>query len=400
MKQAIIYLLLAAIAFSCDMKKNKEAKPSGFLKIYNENTYSNQYTPLDIEQTSDGGFLILSAAKIEISAFPGVYIMKIDKDGAVQATELLSDIYVSAAPNLVRNGNQYYLVCMDRQNLGTYILEVSESGESDQHAFIDVIQYPLSVELDEASGQLLIQHYNKDDLQTLVTRVSTTGSVSASRAFGIGSGGFDVEQPIIDHLTGNGKKYPFLNGKLSGNTYYFNGFYNYTLSLCMFDFNWDAEDDPAAAQGYRDERCISSVVSMGGNTIATSRYAYGDNFIIPSATVPVTSGSFSTSSDMQGFLIPELIRDAPITLKLMTLNGRSILVYASTTKSSQVVLFAYDAVTNQLIGTKYLGATNPYAMANIVQTTDDGIAVLATTQVAGRFSRIAVFKLGKDELGW
>lgn len=400
MKHTSIYILFLVSLFSCDMKKNKDAEPSGFLKIYNENSYSNQYTPLDIEQTSDGGFLILSAAKIEISAFPGVYIMKIDKNGTVQAAELLYDIYVSAAPNLVRNGNQYYLVCMDRQNLGTYILEVSESGETTQRAFIDVLQYPLSVELDETSGQLLIQHYNKDDLQTLVTRVSTTGAVTASRAFGIGSGDFNVEQPIIDHLTGNGKKYPFLNGKLSGNTYYFNGFYNYTLSLCMFEFNWNAEDDPAAAQGYRDERCISSVVPMGGNTIATSRYGYGDNFIIPSATVPVGSGSFSSSSDMQGFLIPELIRDAPIALKRMTLNGRSLLVYASTTKSSQVVLFAYDAGSKQLIGTKYLGATNPYAMANIVQTTDDGIAVLATTQVAGRFSRIAVFKLGKEELGW
>lgn len=400
MKQVILYILLVASIFSCDIKKNKNAEPSGFLKIYNENSYSNQYTPLDIEQTSDEGFLILSAAKIEISAFPGIYIMKIDKNGSVQSAELLSDIYVSAVPNLIRNGNECFVVCMDRQNLGTHILEVAESGKTTERAFVDVMQYPLSAELDNSNAQIIIQHYNKDDLQTLVTRVSTTGAVTASRAFGIGSGDFNVEQPIIDHLTGNGKKYPFLNGKLSGNTYYFNGFYNYTLSLCMFDFNWNNEDEPAAAQGYRDERCISSVVPMGGNNIATSRYAYGDNFIIPSATVPVTSSAFSSSSDMEGFLIPEFIRDAPMALKLLSLNGREVLVYASTTKNAQVALFTYDAVSKQLLATKYLGATNPYAMANIIQTIDGGIAVLATTQVAGRFSRIAVFKLSKDELGW
>lgn len=400
MKNLILYILLVGCAFSCDIKKNNDAQPSGFLKIYNENTYSNQYTPLDIEQTADEGFLILSAEKITTSAFPGIYIMKIDKNGSVQSAKSLSDTYVSAAPNLIRNGNEYYVVCMDRQNLGTYIMQVSESGEATQQAFIDVMQYPLSAELDETNGQILIQHYNKDDLQTLVTRVSKTGVVSASRTFGIGSGDFDVEQPIIDHLTGNGKKYPFLNGKLSGNTYYFNGFYNYTLSLCMFDFNWAPEDEPAAAQGYRDERCISSVLPMGTNEIATSRYAYGDNFIIPSATVPVNSGDFSANTDMNGFLIPEFIRDAPISLKAMTLNGKNVIVYASTTKSSQVALFAYDANSKQLLGTKYLGATNPYAMANITQTSDGGIAVLATTQVAGRFSRIAVFKVANSELGW
>lgn len=400
MKCTILVIVFAIALVSCDLKKNKEAEPAGFLKIYNENTYSNQYTPLDIEQTPDEGFLILSAAKIAVSAFPGIYLMKIDKDGKVQSAQLLSDTYVSPVPNLIRDGTGYYVVCMDRQNLGTYILTVSESGTTAQSAFIDVMQYPLSAELDESNGQLLIQHYNKDDLQTLVTRVSTTGTVTASRAFGIGSGDFNVEQPIINHLTGNGKKYPFLNGKLSGDKYYFNGFYNYTLSLCVFEFGWNDDDKPAAAQGYRDERCMSSVLPLEGNTIAGSRYAYGDNFIIPAAPVPVNSGTFSANSDMTGFLIPECVRDAPMALKLMTLNGKRMLVYASTTKNGQVVLFAYDAESKQLTGTKYLGATNPYAMSAIIQTADGGIAVLATTQVAGRFSRIAVFKLGKDELGW
>ena len=137
MKHATTYIFLAVILFSCDMKKNKDAVPSGFLKIYNENSYTNQYTPLDIEQTSDEGFLILSAAKINISAFPGIYIMKIDKNGNIQSSQLLSDTYVSAVPNLIRNGTEYYVVCMDRQNLGTYIIEVAESGETTQRAFLN-----------------------------------------------------------------------------------------------------------------------------------------------------------------------------------------------------------------------------------------------------------------------
>lgn len=401
MKHITLYLqLIILICASCDIKKNKEATPTGFLKIYNEDSYSNQYIPLDIEQTTDGGFLILSSTKISTSSFPGIYLMKIDKDGKLLSAKSLSEDYVSAVPNLLKNGNDYYIVCMGQQDLSTYILHVSESAEITQSGLMSNVRYPLSAEFDLASSQIILQHYNKYDLQTNVSRVSVTGTVAKTRYFSIGSGGFDVEQPIIDHLTGKGKKYPFLSGQLSGNTYYFNGFYNYTLSLCMFDYNWDIEDDPAAAQGYRDERCISSIFSLGGNKIATSRYAYANNYIIPSATVPTISGSFIANSDMGGFLIPELANDAPMCLKAIQKNGQSILLYASTTKSGQVALYAYDAASGGLLGSQYLGSTNPYTMASVIQTSDEGIAVLATTQVAGRFPRIAVFKLAKEELEW
>jgi len=400
MRKPLVFLLCFILISACGIKKNNEASATGFLKIYNESSYSNQYTPLDIEQTSDEGFLILSSTVIATSAFPGIYIMKIDKDGQLISTKLLSGIYVGAVPNLLKNGTEFYIVCMNSQNLGTYILKLNEAGDVSENAYMSSMQYPLSAEFDLTTSNIILQHYNKNDLQTNVSKISVTGIVSATRYFSIGTGGFDVQQPIINYLTGKGKKYPFLSGHLSGNTYYFNGFYNYTLSLCMFDFSWPVENDPGVAQGYRDERCISSVLSLGGNKTAVSRYAYGNNFIIPSATVPTTTATFTDNTSMGGFLIPELTADADMCLKEIQKDGQNILLYASTTKSGQVALYAYDAAGGQLLGSQNLGLTNPYTMANVIQTSDDGIAVLATTQVAGRFSRIAVFKLAKSELSW
>jgi len=400
MRYLILYFQLIIMCVSCDIKKNKEATPTGFLKIYNETSYSNQYNPLDIEQTSDGGFLILSSTKIATSSFPGIYLMKLDKNGFILSAKLLSDEFVSAVPNLLKNGEDYYIICLGQQNLSTYILHVSESAEVTQSGLLNNVHYPLSAEFDLSSSQIILQHYNKYDMQTNVSKVSVTGQLSETKYFNIGSGSFDVEQPIIDHLTGKGKKYPFLSGQLGGNAYYFNGFYNYTLSLCIFEYSWTNDQEPASVQGYRDERCISSIFSLAGNKIATSRYAYGNNYIIPSTTVPTTSGSFIANSDINGFLIPELIGDAAICLKEIQKNGQPILLYASTTKGGQVALYAYDAASGNLLNSQYLGSTNPYTMASVIQTFDGGIAVLATTQVAGRFPRIAVFKLGKEELNW
>lgn len=400
MRAQILSISFIFLICACDIKKNKEATPTGFLKIYNEESYSNQYTPVDIEETSDGGFLILSSTVITTSSFPGIYLMKIDKDGKLISAKPLSEQYVSAVPNLLKRGKDYYIICLGAQNLSTYILHVDEAAQVSQTGLMNNVRYPLSAEFDASSSLIILQHYNKYDLQTNVSKVSVDGKVSGTKYFSIGSGGFDVEQPIIDHLTGKGKKYPFLCGQLSDNTYYFNGFYNYTLSLCMFDFSWTNDKDPAAAQGYRDERCISSVWPLGASKIATSRYAYGSNFIIPSITVPTTSGSFIANSDMEGYLIPELVYDAAIYLKEIQKDGKKILLYASTTKNSQIGLYAYDAISGTLLGSKYIGSSNPYSMANVIQTSDGGLAVLATTQVAGRFPRIAVFKLAKEELSW
>ena len=41
---------------------------------------------------------------------------------------------------------------------------------------------------------------------------------------------------------------------------------------------------------------------------------------------------------------------------------------------------------------------NPFEIANLVQTSDGGLAVCGTTYLAGRFPRICIFKLSKNKL--
>ncbi|MDW8297700.1 MAG: hypothetical protein RMJ97_12545, partial [Raineya sp.] len=46
--------------WACDISKNKEVKPEEvFVKIYENNNFDQNFTPLDIKQTADGGYLIL-----------------------------------------------------------------------------------------------------------------------------------------------------------------------------------------------------------------------------------------------------------------------------------------------------------------------------------------------------
>ena len=95
---------------------------------------------------------------------------------------------------------------------------------------------------------------------------------------------------------------------------------------------------------------------------------------------------------------PELRPNAPVVIRRLPINGLDVVLFASETKSKQIVLFAYQATTNKLLGKHYLGWGNPYELGNVTATSDGGVAVLGRTYAAGRFPRNVLFKLSKEEL--
>ena len=80
------------------------------------------------------------------------------------------------------------------------------------------------------------------------------------------------------------------------------------------------------------------------------------------------------------------------------INEKNALIYASTTLSKQIGLFFYDELTGKFMSSRYLGYSNPFEASDLIQTSDGGLAVCGTTYLAGRFPRICIFKLSKEEL--
>ena len=66
---------------------------------------------------------------------------------------------------------------------------------------------------------------------------------------------------------------------------------------------------------------------------------------------------------------------------------------ASDTKSKQIGLLFYEESTGKFISSRYLGFSNPFEIASIVQTSDEGLAVCGTTYLAGRFPRICIIQI-------
>jgi hypothetical protein len=393
------YFLLSFFVafFACkDLKDNKNVDPTAsFVKVYNSELFDKTYIPIDIKQTANGEYIILGKTRIEDSQFMGVYILRADAEGNFIGDQTLDAEFVHPLNNLFQIGSDFYFFCMHGLTLNAKLMRINATdGQASEVAQLGVI-YPLAASLE--GSNFLLYHYNRDELASVISSITPSGSITASKSYSIGTGEFDVEEPIIDHLTGTRPPIPFFCGSVGGKPF-FNGFYNYTLSVVFADFNAGEDAVPGVLQGYRDERGLSAGVSLGGNTFAGAKFQYGQNYLLPRVDFNTAEGAVESSSDLEGRSFPQLIPNAPIIIKRMTLGGRNVVLYGSTTQSKQMALFAYDEASGVLLGTKYLGATNPFEIGGFTKTLDEGLAVVGTTYVVGRFPRFCLYKLDSKDL--
>jgi hypothetical protein len=156
-------------------------------------------------------------------------------------------------------------------------------------------------------------------------------------------------------------------------------------------------DEPVGVvQGQQNDGGFSAVTPLTGNKFASSRFNFGDNFLLPNKELS-TSG-ITSSTDLGGYSLPELVPNAKVRILRATVDGKNVLIYGSDTKSKQIGLLFYDESTGDFISSRYLGFSNPFEVASLEQTSDEGLAVCGTTYLAGRFPRICIFKLSKDQL--
>ncbi len=386
--KSIKYIILLLVAVSCDISKNDVVPTNTFTKIYDDDRFEQEYYPLDIIQTTDEGFLILSELKNDQSLFTTVLVVKTDAMGAIISSTQMASPYVMPVNGWQKIGESYYFVCMNENSTTAQLVAVSEEGILADPVPLNGITYPLAVNSD--GTQFTILSYDNGNAESVISVAATTGQINQQKGYTIGAG-VDVEKPIIDHLTRNGDILPFHVGLTKEGLSYFNGFYNYTFSLVFTSFG----DDPTGVcQGQLSQGGISEVASLGNNIFGIARFNFGNNYIAPLANIPTNSTTSST--DLAGNTFPEIENKSKV--KLLDVGTEGKWLYATTTQANQIVLYAFNQTGGTILGTSYLGSGNPYTLASVITTLDGGIAVLAQTSLEGRFRRIAIFKRDKQFL--
>jgi hypothetical protein len=389
----LFIVILLSLLFSCAKDADPALDKANFTRIYDNNKFNGSYFPIDVKQTPDGGYLILAERRLVNSSFNGTYLLKVDELGAfVSELEVPSNQVAPIGPLLEAN-SKYYFFSMEPGNFQTQLSEVEPTGTVTKTTLVGG-SYPSAAYKDNSDSNFVLLRYDNTTKQSVVTVMNPNGSVSKSMGFTIGAGD-GVEEKFISHFLRTGRQFPFQVGKTANGQYFFNGFYNYNFSLVFSSLS--TSNPTGIAFGQQDQGGFSCVFPLEGNNYAAARFNFGDNYLLP--TTNINSTGISQIVDLAGNNLLELSSNATVKVINLSLNTKSILLFASNTRSKQIALFGYDRTTGKLVGSKYLGFSNTYEIASLTSTSDGGLAVCGTTYVAGRFPRICLFKISKEELG-
>ncbi|MCU4174897.1 hypothetical protein [Carboxylicivirga sp. N1Y90] len=394
-KQFILSLSLILLV-ACNSSETDVAPDYNFMKVYDNADIEINYYPVDALETKDGSIVVLSALNdIQNTNFPTIHIMKTSASGKVIWETPIAPSYVSPVPNLMLANDQVRFVCMDDTSFDTKIIGINlNNGDITELGSLDE-SYPLAAHYNSDNQTTVILSYDAIGTSSIITglNASFTQLFRASTATNK-----DFSYDIFRHLKKQRTPFPFFINSFdhSGVYYAVNGFSNYTLSLMMV--NQSSGQITGRVNGFQELGGISAAIHKVNDqfAIASSKFNVGNVAI--GADVNIDVNSTQNIAQLTTVGLAELKAEAPVKVLKTNFSNQEMIIYAATTKTNQVALYFFNAESNSLIKTHYLGHTNPMEISAFFKTKDKGLAVVGKAWVAGRYQRIIIHKLAYEQL--
>ena len=392
----LILLSLFAGLTGCDIKKSNAKPDSVFTNIYNNTDLNASFYPLDIRQKANGNFVILAGTTNDTSQYPlaGTYIMETDSKGKFLWDNNITSGFVNPVPGFLDGNDEVYFIAMDGTTLQAQLMRVDDSEKAASVIkSYSGIEYPLYVH-QNSDGSVLIVSYDRTSRTTRVTKTDASFNELWHNNYNVME---DDEQKVLYHVTKLGQQFPFFTGEVkngSTTTHYFvNSFFNYSFSLLFI--NAGNGQLTGVVNGDHYDGSVSSTMHLSDTKFALSRYSFGDNYILPQVDLDIET--ISHSNNLVGTKFPDLNSDAKVVIREKGEGSNRRIVYITTTKVGQLVIHQFNYDTGELLKSKYFGHSNPVEVASAIDTNDGGMILLCRMIVAGRFPRIAEFKVSPDE---
>ncbi|NBP70809.1 MAG: hypothetical protein EBU52_18970, partial [Cytophagia bacterium] len=286
-----IFIPLVFLATACLEKADPTLEEKSFFRIYDNAGFNAAFTPIDMQQTSDEGYLVLASKRLVDNNFTGIYLLKVDKTGQiVNEVDDFDTQYVNPVGPLLLINGAYHFVCMDTNLQQAQLVRLNANGDIDGAITPLGLTYPLAINQD--GNNILLLSYDNENKQMALNQLNATGAITATpTGFSIGVGD-ETEEPIINHFLQGGRKFPFAIGRIPGAGLYFNGFYNYTFSMVFFSFG--ADDPSGVVYGQQDDGGFSALLPLSASQFAAARFNFGDNFLLPQVNLAANGLTIGT----------------------------------------------------------------------------------------------------------
>ena len=319
-----------------------------------------------------------------------------DEEGEFEAELTFDPAPVLPTGELMEVNGRYYFFGMDPQTIQVQLISVNDSLSDEQIVNVP-LTYPLAAAASSTSNQFLILSYDPFNAESVISYIGTDGSIINTAAYSIGAGE-DVEATILDHYLNPGEQpLPFFVGETPGGSVFFNGFYNYSMSMVFSDFGGTPT---GVLQGQTTDGGIRKAMPISGNIFAVGGFQFNDNFIAVDASI--SSTAIASSVDLYTLYgnVTEYRSYTPMDIASYDIGTTTYTIIAAETENRQIGLYIFDQTTGELVGKHNIGYLNPYTLASLRPETDEEnhLLLTGTTYIANRFQRIYLNRIPEEEV--
>ena len=389
-------VLLIIVLVSCEIKDSDIAPDASFVRVYESSNIDEAYYPEDIIQLENRNYLIISSLDdSSFTNFPKVSLTALTPSGDIISSIVLPENYTNPVPEWLHMNDQTYFICMDDVTLQAKVIQVGLTGDNLTYSEFMELDRRLPLFVRKEGSNILTLSYDRIGRSSVIDLYDSNLNPQWASSVPTNE---DFENAVRLHLKKRGKPFPFFIGGIDNDgilDYYFvNCLANYSMAMLFL------EGASGSVTGrlytYQEETSISSAIYLNQDTFALSRFHSGDNYVFPRVGLDINS--LQNAENFNDILISQLNADATMDIMLYDLNDRQFVVYASTSKANKIVMLFFDAETGEQIQVHTLGYGNPVEVVSIIQTQDNGIAVLGKTWINGQYQRMILYKLSSDQL--
>ncbi len=391
MKKLIYFLTLLVFSTSCDINQKDIAPEDEFVKIFSHPDEQLRFFPQSVEELAGVGYVILSGVKSDTAEneFPSSFLIGTNTVGELLWSD--ENNYLAPEGRLLKNGSGLSYVAMDNQFNGIGLNIDISSGQIIRTVPLD-LKMPLYSFVNQR-GDFLILGHDFVNRASKISLFSKEFNQLRTASLNINT---DLQNTVQKHLNKSGKEYPFFIGEFRdnpGSGFYVNCFSNYSLRIVFLDEAGNLL--PGDIYSFQTEAAVSSFVQQQESRFSLTRYYGGNNYLIPE--IEVQSGISQNFNSIEANSLFELSPDAPVKSLKINIENVESLLFASQTNSNTLIIYQYDLETDEEIRVYQRDFNNKIEVADMIQTEDEGIIVLAKIFVLGKFPRPLLVKIPASE---